>query len=201
MRIDVIDNGGQWTHKEWHLLKSLGIESDIKPNTVSSESLKDNDGLVLSGGAPSIVSELDKLGNVSSFIDDHSFPILGICVGAQFIALHYGGEVGPGTRPEYGKTKVDVLNKIGIFNGIPDSIIVWENHNDEIKKLPSELTLVARSSNCAVQAFAHRTLPIYGVQYHPEVNNTEYGRELFVNFVNICKETGPDKFKNKTSIL
>ena len=187
MKIYVVDNGGQWTHREYRVLKDLGIESMIVSNDVDSEKLDDLDGLVLSGGAPSIVTELNKLGNIGNFIDDHKYPVLGICVGAQFIALHFGGEVGPGAHPEFGKTEVKFTGNGGIFRGIPETIIAWENHNDEIKKLNGDFSIVGSSKTCAIQAFLHNTKPIYGVQFHPEVNNTQFGKEIFKNFIEACK--------------
>ncbi len=188
MRIDVIDNGGQWTHREWRVLKNLGVESEIRPNTVSPQELDNLDGLVLSGGAPSIVSELEKLGNISDMMDRHSFPFLGICVGAQFIALKFGGKVGPGSTPEYGGTRISFHDTGGIFNGIPGAITAWENHNDEIKELSGDFVLAGSSDTCMVQAFYHRTKPYYGVQFHPEVRNTEFGEQIFNNFIEVCKK-------------
>lgn len=187
MKIDVVDNGGQWTHREWRVLKSLDVESEIVPNTIEASKLDDLDGLVLSGGAPSIVNELDKLGNIERILD-HSFPILGICVGAQFIALKYGGKVGPGNTPEYGKTEITFYNNDSIFAGMGQKIIAWENHNDEIKELPEDFVISGASENCKIQAFYHTKKRLYGVQFHPEVENTEKGRELFQNFISECKK-------------
>ena len=186
MRVDVIDNGGQWTHREWRVLRNLGAESTILPNTIESSKLDGCDGIVLSGGAPSINSELSKLGNIASYIDDHSFPVLGICVGAQFIALHFGGQVGPGTVPEYGKNTITISEHNDLFKGIPDTLTVWENHNDEVKVLPDDFIISATSDTCRIQAFHHRKKPIWGVQFHPEVDNTEHGKEMFLNFLEVC---------------
>lgn len=187
MKINVVDNGGQWTHREWRVLKSLGVETEIVPNTIDSHKLDNLDGLVLSGGAPSIVDDLDKLGNISAIIGDHDYPILGICVGAQFIALHFGGHVGSGTVPEYGKTEVYFHNNDSIFAGVGKKIIAWENHNDEIKELPLEFVVSAYSRNCAIQAFYHKKKSVFGVQFHPEVENTENGRVVFSNFIKECE--------------
>ncbi|GGM79321.1 GMP synthase [Thermogymnomonas acidicola] len=186
MRVYVVDNGGQWTHREWRVLRDLGAETRIVPNTVDSHELDGLDGLVLSGGAPSIQSELSKLGNVGRYVDEHSYPILGICVGAQFLALHFGGEVGPGASPEFGKKEVVFAKKSGIFSNMPERMSVWENHNDEIKRLPEVFELNASSGTCRVQAFTHKTRPIYGVQFHPEVEHTEHGVDIFRNFLQEC---------------
>ena len=120
------------------------------------------------------------------FSADLSLPILGICVGAQFIALNSGSIVGKAIHPEYGKKKVTFSRSESIFTGIPRTINAWESHNDEIKDLPDEYILCASSDTCKVQAFYHKTKDIFAVQFHPEVNNTEYGNEIFKNFINVC---------------
>ncbi len=185
MKVDVVDNGGQWTHREWRVLRYLGVQSDIIPNTTPLEHI-DVDGLVLSGGAPTISDESLKLGNSDEYIET-GIPILGICVGAQYIARHFGGKAGSAKVPEYGKTSVHVIDENDIFQGIPKKFIAWESHNDEIKDLGKELKLLASSESCNVQGFKHRTRSIYGLQFHPEVEHTEYGREIFNNFLNVCK--------------
>lgn len=187
MKIYVVDNGGQWTHREYRVLRDLGVDTKIVPNTSDSTELDGLDGLVLSGGAPSIASELDKLGNISSYIDNHEYPILGICAGFHFIALHFGGEVAPGKHPEFGKTEVTIQSHGRILEGLPEKVIVWENHNDEVKKLPEEFNILASSKTCEIQAFEHKNRPVFGLQFHPEVENTQFGKKIFENFIDICR--------------
>jgi len=188
MRVYVIDNGGQWTHREWRVLKYLDVDAVIVPNDTPVEKLGDADALVLSGGAPSIAYEKHKLGEQHRYLEELSVPILGICVGAQFIAEHFGGQSGPAEFPEYGKTEIIVDDADEIFSGIPRRFIAWESHNDEIKEPGSELIPLAHSENCRYQAVKHRSRPIYGVQFHPEVQHTEYGEEIFKNFLALAKK-------------
>ncbi len=188
MKIDVIDNGGQWTHREWRVLKSFDIDSEILPNNVDNSKLEGLDGIVLSGGPASIETELNKLGNIREYIQTHDYPILGICVGAQFIALNSGGSVGKSIHPEYGKKEVIFSENKSIFYNIPDKIYAWENHNDEIKSISNDYTVCASSDTCHIQAFYHKKKDIFGVQFHPEVNNTQFGTEIFKNFIDRCKK-------------
>ena len=188
MKIGVIDNGGQWTHREWRVIRSLEVDSEIYPNTVDNARLDSLDGLVLSGGPANIESEIGKLGFIKEYIESHNYPILGICAGAQFIALNSGGIVEKAIHPEYGKKRVTFARNESIFENIPEKISVWENHNDEIKFLREEYILCASSDTCRVQAFYHKSRDIFAVQFHPEVNNTEFGTEIFRNFINICKK-------------
>ena len=87
--IDVVDNGGQWTHREWRMLRYLGVDTQIIGNTTPISELRNLDGLILSGGAAR-VGLTGELGNCGAYLD-LDLPILGICAGHQFMAGHYGG--------------------------------------------------------------------------------------------------------------
>jgi GMP synthase (glutamine-hydrolysing) len=69
---------------------------------------------------------------------------------------------------------------------VPEVITVWENHNDEIKVLPDKFMLLGSSATCKVQAFEHQQRPIFSFQFHPEVQNTQFGNTMFQNFIKIC---------------
>jgi len=182
MRVYVVDNGGQWTHREWRVLKYLGVETKIVPNTTPLDSL-DVDALVLSGGSPQVSSETARMGENGSYLDKADFPILGICAGFQFMCAHFGGELGPAARPEFGKASLRVIEPGGLFDGLPETFNVWESHNDEVKRMPPGFKLLARSDDCPVEAVKSETRPLYGVQFHPEVDNTEHGSDIFRNFL------------------
>jgi len=190
VKIYVIDNGGQWTHREWRTLRYLDVDTKIVPNTESFENLsKDNiDGLVLSGGAPRIGLD-SRLGNCAEYLEKADFPVLGICAGHQFMARYFGGEVKPAVTPEFGKIEL-MLVKEGdlLFKGVPQKSIVWESHNDEVTLLPDDFELLAESETCKIQAIRHKKKPFYGLQFHPEVEHTEYGAQIFKNFVKLCEK-------------
>ncbi len=189
MRIFVVDNGGQWTHREWRVLKYLGVDSKIVPHdTAFDEGLADLDGLVLSGGAPR-VGLRDTLGRCGEYLDRAPYPVLGICAGEQFMATHYGGRVAPGKVPEFGKTELELADASGgrILSGLPMKSTVWESHNDEVVEMPKAFRLVASSTNCRVQAIEHEALPRFGLQFHPEVEDTQYGEQIFRNFIALCR--------------
>lgn len=75
-----------------------------------------------------------------------------------------------------------------IFHGLPRGFVVWESHNDEVKELPDLFELLAHSENCPVEAVKVRSRPLYGLQFHPEVENTEHGSEIFSNFLRVVEE-------------
>ncbi|MEF8874757.1 MAG: GMP synthase subunit A [Candidatus Thermoplasmatota archaeon] len=188
MKIDVVDNGGQWTHREWRMLKALEMDSEIISNESSLEELE-VDGLVLSGGAPRISDEDMSLGKTEEYLEKGEVPILGICVGAQFMAKYFGGSTGSAENPEYGKTSLKVIEKDDLFLDTPDEFIVWESHNDEIKELGPEMIRLASSESCPIQAFKHKAKRLYGVQFHPEVEHTEHGKKIFENFIDVCRDS------------
>jgi GMP synthase (glutamine-hydrolysing) len=185
VKVYVVDNGGQWTHRIWRVLKEIDCDSKIIANTTPIEEI-DADALVLSGGAPRIVWESPKLGKCLDYLQRFDGPILGICVGLQLMAVHCGGKAGPSEVPEYGLAKIRVIEEDDLFKGLPKEFLVWESHNDEVKTA-SGFTVLARSENCSVQAVKHLKKQYYGVQFHPEVNNTEHGEEILRNFTNIVR--------------
>ena len=187
MRVFVVDNGGQWTHREWRVLKYLGVETKIVPNDTPIGELDGIDGLVLSGGAPRVGIDAGKMGRNGDYLDDFEGPILGICAGHQYMAKHFGGDAAPSKVPEFGKSVVDVKTPDVLFDGLPSRFEVWESHNDEVTLLPPKFVGLASSPNCSVQAMRHETKPLFGLQFHPEVEHTQFGSEIFRNFLKVCE--------------
>ena len=184
--IDVIDNGGQWTHREWRMLRYLGVDTQILPNDVSLSEIREIDGLILSGGAAR-VGLTGKLGNCAEYLS-LEVPILGICAGHQFMARHYGGDAGEAPKPELGAATISLVVYGGpLFQGTPSHQTVWESHNDEVTTTPPGFIVIAESESCRVQAMQNEELDRFGLQFHPEVNDTEFGSNIFENFVEICK--------------
>ena len=194
VKIYVVDNGGQWTHREWRTLKYLEVETKIVPNTISYSALKEEniDGIVLSGGTPRIGLE-ESLGNVAELLEKATCPILGICAGHQFMARFFNGEIRQSPAPEFGKVELHIIKDDALFDGVPKTSIVWESHNDEVSVLPSDFVHLAESDNCAIQAMRHTSRPCYGLQFHPEVEHTHYGVKIFENFISTCKQCSLDK--------
>jgi GMP synthase (glutamine-hydrolysing) len=188
MKIYVIDNGGQWTHREWRVLKYLDVDTKIVPNTTPFEDIQDVDALVLSGGSPSVATESGAMGNNGDYLKKAEFPILGICAGMQFTCEFFGGSLGPAANPEFGPVQLKVNENDGLFRNMPSEFTVWASHNDEVKTVPQGFKVTASSPTCPVEAVRSLTRPIYAVQFHPEVENTEHGSEMFQNFVDIVKD-------------
>lgn len=182
----VVDNGGQWTHREWRVLRDLGVETEIISNRTPLNAIK-ADGLLLSGGSPRVGLDEEAMGLCGEYIDRAGVPVLGICAGHQFMALHLGGKAAPSAVPEFGKTLVTVLDEDDLFKGLPESFIAWESHNDEVVKVPEGFVVLAESESCKVQAMKHGSRPLYGLQFHPEVEHTDNGYEIIQAFVDVCE--------------
>ena len=186
--IDVVDNGGQWTHREWRMLRYLGVDTQIINNMTEVSDLRELDGLILSGGAAR-VGLTGELGNCGAYLE-LDIPILGICAGHQFMAGFYGGEASEAPAPEFGAASINLVNGGGkIFVDTPEKQIVWESHNDEVSVLPEGFFITASSESCEVQGMENEEGDRFGLQFHPEVNDSEYGQNMFQNFIEICRDS------------
>jgi GMP synthase (glutamine-hydrolysing) len=186
--IDVVDNGGQWTHREWRMLRYLGVDTQIIGNTTPVSDLRELDGLILSGGAAR-VGLTGELGNCGAYLE-LEIPILGICAGHQFMAGYYGGAAAEAITPEFGAATIELVNGGGkIFQETPNEQVVWESHNDEVSKLPDGFFITASSESCEVQGMENDQGNRFGLQFHPEVNDSEFGQHMFKNFIEICRQS------------
>ncbi|MCI1654092.1 MAG: aminodeoxychorismate/anthranilate synthase component II [Lachnospiraceae bacterium] len=116
-------------------------------------------------------------------------PILGVCLGHQLIGWYYGADVCHGARPMHGKLSQIRHDGRGLFQGLPQQFAVTRYHSLVVseERLPGELQITARAEDGVIMGLRHRTLPVYGVQFHPEAVRTEYGHELLENFHKICR--------------
>ena len=183
VKIYVVYNYGQYNHLIHRTLRDLEVESKLISNETPPEELRDVDGLVLGGGPT-----MERAGNSFLYLDALEVPILGICLGLHIIAKHFGGEVKQGEVGEYSEVEIRLLEENELFEGIPESFTVWASHADEVKRIPEGFIHLARSDVCEYEAIKHPERPIYGIQWHPEVYHSEYGEEIYKNFIKICKK-------------
>jgi GMP synthase (glutamine-hydrolysing) len=114
--------------------------------------------------------------------------MLCICVTHQLLATAFGGVTEAARKPEFGPVEISVIDEGRILEGLGPSFTAWESHNDEVVKTPEGFHVLAKSSNCAIEAMRHDNRPIFGVQFHPEVSHTLKGVDLFKNFLRIVEE-------------
>lgn len=184
MSIVIINNFGQYNHRISRTLKYLNIENSLIPNTTSFEEIEQMNpkGIIL-GGGPSI----ECIGNCKEIILNMDIPILGICLGHQIIADVFGGETKSAEIESYAQIELNILKENGLFKGIGDSLKVWASHKDEVVTLPENFEILANSDKCDIEAMKHEDKNIYGIQFHPEVQHTPRGGEIFENFNKICE--------------
>jgi len=183
VKIIVINNYGQFCHLIHRAVRDLDQDVELVKNTSSIDEIleKEPDGLILSGG-PS----LERAGNCSVYIKELDLPILGICLGHQVMAKAFGGKVKTGASGGYAAVEIEILEEDDILKGIGPKTNVWASHADEVSTLPPGFTRLARSRICEIEAMKHKSKPLYGVQWHPEVSHTERGDELLMNFFEVC---------------
>ncbi|PLJ77979.1 glutamine-hydrolyzing GMP synthase [Infirmifilum sp. SLHALR2] len=194
----VFDFGGQYTHLIARRVRELNFYSVLVPHSVSLEEfLRLNPtAVIFSGGPSSIYVENSPKPEVEVFnyIVRSRIPLLGICYGHQLIASLLGGRVSRKEKAEYGLSVLRVLRDDPLFSGTPETQVVWMSHRDAVDWLPEEFVTLASTEYSEVAAFRHRSLPIYGVQFHPEVRHTEYGRAILENFLKRVAGLEPNWF-------
>jgi GMP synthase (glutamine-hydrolysing) len=177
--IAIVDLGGQYCHLISRRLRDLGVWSDILPPTVGAEALSKFAGVILSGGPRSVYE--DDAFNVGGLLEIGA-PVLGICYGHQLLARELGARVAPGSE-EYGTSVLSLKVPDTLFIGTATQQTVWMSHADTVIDLPPNVTALASTDRCAVAAFADGERKLFGVQFHPEVTHTQYGKEILDNFV------------------
>lgn len=202
-KIVVLDFGGQYCHLISRRIRDLGVFSEVVPSEISADKLKNNPdikGLIFSGGARSVYAK-----NAPKFdkeILNSRLPILGICYGHQLIAHSLGGEVISGKSGEYGLSKLDIKSG-ALFAKLPKQLKIWMNHRDIVVKLPSGFKPVAITEHSKIAAYENLKKKIFGLQFHPEVINTEKGTAILKNFVFVicnCKKSWTTGTLNKNII-
>ncbi len=183
-KIVIIDFGGQYTHLIKRSIRELRIDVEVIPFSLSLTEMLSGDpkGIILSGGPNSVYDRGAPY--IPTEIFDTNIPILGICYGMQLIAHLLGGEVERGDKREYGPSMLFIDQENDpLFFGITSPQRVWMSHSDLVTKLPQDFVSIAHTKETSFAVIRHKDLPIYGVQFHPEVSHTPCGKDLLDNFV------------------
>jgi GMP synthase (glutamine-hydrolysing) len=181
--IYVVNNFGQTNHLILRMLRDLGIDARMVPNTTPPGEVAEGCRGVILGGGPS----LERAGNSPAYLD-LGLPVLGICLGLHIIAAKRGGEVRSSSKGGYAQVSVEILDHDEILAGYPGTIRVWASHADEVAVMPEGFCRLARSDICGVEAMADPAARIFGIQWHPEVSHSIDGRIVYENFDRITRE-------------
>lgn len=179
----VLNFGSQFAHLIARRVRDLGVKAEIFPfNTALSEIEKHHPaGIILSGGPASVLERGHP--TVARELFNLGVPILGICYGEQLIASLLGGKVAAGASREFGKEIISLAHRSGLFDGLAPQETVWFSHGDQVTRLPRGFQRLASTGNCPNAGFRHRTKPIWGIQFHPEVTHTRHGKKILSNFL------------------
>ncbi|MBC97904.1 MAG: glutamine-hydrolyzing GMP synthase [Halobacteriovoraceae bacterium] len=179
-QIWIVDFGSQYTQLITRKTRELGHSSAIITLDEVREKFDSGEKpecLVLSGGPDSISTDETDY----SFLFDKDLPILGICYGLQVMADYFGGKVSPGTQAEYGHAEIFLKNKFEL-PGCPEHFHVWMSHFDHVEKVPEGFTLIMESHNGMVAGIRDKDRKMMGLQFHPEVEHSSYGKEILKYF-------------------
>ena len=179
----LIDNYDSFTYNIVQYLQELGVEPKVFENdkiTINELKQLNFNSIIISPGA----GNPDTAGISTDVIKEFykTKKILGICLGHQCIAQFFGGKIVKSENPTHGKTsKIYFDEQSKLFKGLPQGFEVTRYHSLEVKDVPLKIT--AKTADGTIMAIEHETLPIYGVQFHPEAILTQYGHELLYNFI------------------
>lgn len=182
-RIVVLDFGSQYAQLIARRVRDQNVYCQILRHDITAERMAElaPKGIILSGGpasvyeagAPRCDPELFKLG----------IPVLGICYGMQLMCEALGGKVDNTPSREYGPAKCSINKPDSLFGSLPDQIDVWMSHGDQVSSISDNFVMLAATATCPYAAIRHRELPVFGIQFHPEVTHTPLGGKLLENFV------------------
>jgi GMP synthase (glutamine-hydrolysing) len=178
----VVDLGGQYSQLIARRVREARVYSEIVSHrsTVDEIRRKNPIALILSGGPASVY--VDGAPKMDTAIFELGIPTLGICYGAQLLALELGGRVDRTDAGEYGK--VDMRTTGGtLFTALPEEQTAWMSHRDAVVAPPDGAKIVATSEHTPVAAFEDAARKLYGVQFHPEVVHTPHGQDILKNFL------------------
>jgi GMP synthase (glutamine-hydrolysing) len=184
----ILDYGSQYTQLIARRLRELNVYCEIHPFNVDFGKIPTvkPSGVILSGGPMSVNDVNAPL--MRHEVTDWKVPVLGICYGLQIMAhTRVPGSVAKARQREFGRASLIIDSHSDLFRGFPSETQVWMSHADKITSMPDSFEVIAHTKNAHVAAVRDKNLPIYGVQFHPEVVHTELGEQLLENFVSsIC---------------
>ncbi len=180
----VIDNYDSFTWNLVHYLMELGAEVEVVRNDAMSvaQALDTGAAAFLLSPGPCTPNEAGISLDLVAGCADARRPLLGVCLGHQAIGQHFGGNVVRG-HLMHGKTSPITHDDSGVFAGIPSPFTATRYHSLVVEDIPAVLRVNATSDDGAIMGFRHETLPIHGVQFHPESIATEHGHAMLANFM------------------
>ena len=193
-KVLILDFGGQYNQLIARRVRENHVYCEVHPYTMSPDEIRRFDplALIFTGGPGSVYDPAAPHADPGIFA--LGIPILGICYGCQLLAQELGGRVTPAvddSAREYGKTATYFDDSCPLFRNLPSESVTWMSHGDYLADIPEGFRLAAHTAVCPTAAICDEKRRFYGVQFHPEVNHTEYGARMLHNFLyGICGAAG-----------
>ena len=187
----ILDFGGQYNQLIARRVRECNVYSEVVPYNISLEKIKEKapKGIIFTGGPASVFGE--NAPKCAKGIFELGIPVLGICYGMQLMAYTLGGKVAHANTREYGETNVSIDNTSDLFNGFSTQNVFLMSHTDYVENVPEGFKKIASTPVCPNAAMVEPQKKLYGIQFHPEVNNSVNGTQVIRNFLyNICGCSG-----------
>ena len=181
----ILDFGSQYTQLIARRARELGVFSIILPfkSTAADVAKHNPKGIILSGGPNSVYDK--HAPDFDPELLGLEVPVLGVCYGLQLLAQALGGKVEASLTREYGKATVELSGKSVLIDHKYDKSVVWMSHGDHVSVPPEGFTVTAKSGEL-ICAMEDPGMGIFGLQFHPEVVQTQYGRQILERFIELC---------------
>ncbi|MEQ9380141.1 MAG: glutamine-hydrolyzing GMP synthase [Pirellulales bacterium] len=186
-RVLVLDFGSQYAQLIARRAREQDVYCEIVRHDITAARIRELApvGLILSGGPSSVYEEGAPQCDPEIF--ELGIPVLGICYGMQLACEALGGNVQQAPAREYGRASCEITTPGELFAGVPTTTEVWMSHGDQVAEVSDDFISLASTATCPLAAVKHKKLPIYGLQFHPEVTHTPNGREVLRNFLHdVC---------------
>lgn len=183
----ILDFGGQYNQLIARRVRECNVYSEVVPYNISIEKIKEKNpkGIIFTGGPASVYGE--DAPKCDKEIFELGIPILGICYGMQLMALTLGGKVARPNKREYGTTDVSINNTSLLLQGFGETNGFLMSHTDYVETVPNGFKNIGSTSSCPNAGMENQEKKLYGIQFHPEVNNSKNGIQVIKNFLfNIC---------------
>lgn len=187
----ILDFGGQYNQLIARRVRECNVYSEVVPYDISLEKIKEKNpkGIIFTGGPANVYTEDSPKCDAGIF--ELGIPILGICYGMQLMSLTLGGNVARATTREYGETNVNIDNTSKLFEGFDNTNVFLMSHTDYVEAVPEGFKRIGYTSVCPNAAMENAEKKLYGIQFHPEVNNSVNGTQVIRNFLyNVCNCSG-----------
>ena len=187
----ILDFGGQYKELISRTTRCLNVYSEIKSGKIPAAEIKKLNpiGIILTGGPNSVYAE--NAPKCDPAIFELGIPVLGICYGMQMMCHILGGRVEMCSVSEYGRIETNIVGNSPLMQGIKSNPKMLMSHTDQVCELPQGFKRTASTANCLNAACENSSSNLYGVQFHPEVEHSDCGREMMRNFLfDICGASG-----------